>query len=120
MTRTANELATESLRLLGLLEAQENASAEDAAHIIRVYRDKLAEWQFRDIAYWIEDEIPNECFSYVCRMIAEEIAPSFGKSAPMEMDENGSSVSMGVKGLRGIRRIIQRERSGLPTVGSFF
>ncbi len=120
MARTIEDLATEAMRLLGLLEAQEEASAEDRAHLERVYRDKFEEWQFRELAWWPVAEIPSMAFQHVARMIAEEIAVSYGRSPPQEQDENGDVVSMGVKGLRGLRRLIAREKTGYPVVGTYF
>lgn len=120
MARTTEDLATEAMRLLGLLEAQEEASAEDRAHIERSYRARHAEWVFREIAWWPVEEIPDMAFQHVARMIAEEIAVSYGRSPPQEQDENGDVVSMGVKGLRGIRRLIARDRTGVPVVGTYF
>lgn len=120
MTHSKQDLATEAMRLLGLLEAQEVASTEDAAHIVRAYDNKFAEWQLRELAYWDAASIPPEVFQHVARMIADEVATAFGTAAPMEIDENGDQVSMGVKGLRGLRRIIARDRSGLAAVGVYF
>lgn len=119
-TRTTQELATETMRMLGLLEAQEEASSEDAAHITRAYEDKLAELQFREIAYWTSTAIPKLIFRPVARIIAAEVASSFGKAVPVESDENGAPIPMGTKGLKDLRRIISREATGLPTVGQYF
>lgn len=120
MARTTQDLATEAMRLLGLLEAQEEASAEDRAHISRVYADKYEEWVFRDLAWWPVDEIDNKAFQHVARIIADEVAPSFGRSAPQEQDENGDVVSMGVKGLRGIRRLAASDRTGMPIRADYY
>ena len=122
-THTVQDLATETLRFLGKLEAQEEAAAEDYAHIARVYRGKLAEWQMEDVglAYWIEEEIPDEAFHYVYRLIAQDVASAYGTVPPTEMDDNGQMITCGLKGLRGLKRIMARAPSGLPvtTFASF-
>lgn len=120
MTRTTQELATETMRLLGLLEAQEEASSEDAAHITRAYEDKFIELQHREIAYWTSTAIPKLVFRSVARIIAEEVASSFGKEVPTEFVDGGRAVSMGEKGMHDLKRIVSRERSGLPTVAQYF
>src|SRR4030067_970364 len=99
-TYTNQDLATEAMRRLGVLEAQEEAAAEDAAHIIRKYENKFTEWQLREMAYWAVDAIPAEVFEYVARLIGAEIASSFGTPIPVETDENGDQVSMATIGLR--------------------
>jgi hypothetical protein len=119
-TRTQQDLAQRVMELLGLLEAQEEVSTEDAALIRRIYENRFEEWFFRDIAYWQIDVIPALAFESLAEMMAQEAAQSFGRSVPIVMDENGAQVAIGVKGLRGMRRIIQVERSGLPTVGTYF
>jgi len=119
-TRTIEDLATETMRMLGLLEAQEEASTEDAAHISRAYEDKFTEWFLREIAYWPVEAIPTEVFRAVARLMADEVAASFGAKAPTEMDENGQTISMGVKGMRTLNRVNTRRRSGLPTAATFF
>lgn len=108
------------MELLGLLDAQEDVSAEDYALIANAYADKYQELFFRDIAYWPVDEIDNKVFLAVSRIMAEEVASAFSRPAPTEFSEAGQPVSMGTKGLMDLRRIIARDRSGLPTPGVFF
>lgn len=122
MSLTVQDLATQVMFLLGKNDAQEGVSAEDYADIRRVYQYKLAEWQMPDIdlAYWIEGEIPEEAMLSVARVIAQEVAPAFGMQAPTEMDDNMQPISMGLKGLRGLKRLTVRQASGLPTPGYFF
>lgn len=120
MPRTKQDLATEAMRRLALLEAQEEAAAEDAADIIRIYEQKMEEWRFRDLAWWPDDAIPDMAFGYVADQIAEIIASHFGAASPQVQDETGDAVSIGTRGLRGIRRLKARERSGLSTKGVFF
>ncbi len=120
MARTVQDLATRSMKLLGLLEASEEAASEDFGDIQRVYVNRFADLGYRQMTYWPLEEIPEEAFEYVARIIADEIAPTYGKSAPIEIDENGSQVSMGVRGIRGLRRLMSKEKSGLPVAATFF
>jgi hypothetical protein len=119
-TKTIQDLALRAMEILGLQEAQEEVSVEDFALISRVYENRYVEWNFRDLAYWPVDAIPQLAFESLAEMMAQEISPSFGKQPPIVMDENGQQVAVGVKGLRGLRRIVQIEKSNLPTVGVFF
>lgn len=114
MTRSIQDLATETMSRLGLLEAQETASSEDSALISARYQDKFEEWTFREFAWWPVDEIPNMAFGMIADMMAEEVAPHFGKQAPVVADDGGDPVSIGERGRRGIRRLIQREKSNMP------
>lgn len=120
LTRTTQDLAQRVMEILGLLEAQESVTAEDAALIKRVYEGRHAEWAFRNLAYWQIDEIPVLAFESLAGMMAGEVAPSFSAQQPIVMDENGQQIGVSVKGLRDLRRIVQVEMSGLPTVGVFY
>lgn len=120
MSRSIQDLATAAMRRLGLLEAQENVSAEDFALISDVYTSKLEEWTFREMAWWRANEIPDMAFHYVADMIADIIATDFGRPAPVVNDEGGDQVSIGERGRRGIKRLAMQERSGLPTQALYF
>jgi hypothetical protein len=123
MPRTLTELATETMRMPGWLSAQEEADSQDAAHILRNYASLYAEWTIpgKEKAYWPYDQIPDEVFYHICRILADLVGPSFGDPAPVEIDiVSGDKVSMGVKGMRGLTRILTRERSGVPITGTWY
>jgi hypothetical protein len=121
MAHTTQDLATEVMRLPGWIDATETPDAEDAAHIVRIYTDFYAEWTLRKIAYWPLTTIPDEVFQHVVRVIADAVTPSFGDDPMFEIDpESGVQVSMGVRGWKGLKRVTQRDESGLPTMGTFF
>ena len=120
MARTTQDLSKKVMELLGLLDAQEDVSAEDHALIAGAYSDKFQELFFRDIAYWPADEIDNKAFLPMARIMAAEVASAFSRPVPTEFSEAGQPIDMGTKGLTDLRRIIARERSGLPTPGIFF
>ena len=121
MSYTTEDLATWVMRLPGWLEAEETPDSADAAMITSVYSGYYAEWQIREIAYWPQATIPDEVFWHIVRIIADVVAPSFGDVSPQEVDiENGTPVSMGVKGWRGLNRVKTVEPSGLSAEGTFF
>ncbi len=120
MTATLQDLAGQVMFMLGKNDAQTEVSAEDYAAITRVYGFKLAELQHKDMAYWADGEIPAEALLPVARIIAQEVAPAFGTVAPQEQDDNGAPITMGLKGLRDLKRLMARDPSGLPTPGIFF
>ncbi len=120
MSRTPHDLATRVLKLLGLLDAQEEASAEDAADIIRTYEEKWSEFSARELVYWPRDVIPDEAFQHIARIVADDMATTFGRAAPVENDESGRQTTMGAKGMMGLRRLIERQATGLPTVADYF
>jgi hypothetical protein len=108
------------MRLLRLLEPQEEAAIEDAADIVATYEARHAEWLVREMAYWSVDAIPDVVFLPVARIIAADIASSFGAEVPMEIDENGAPVSMGVKGMRDLKRITSSGPTGVATQAVYF
>ncbi len=120
MARTTQDLSKKVMELLGLSEAQEDPSAEDHGTIVAAYESKFDELFFRDLAYWPIDEIDNKAFLAMARIMAAEVASAFARAIPMEFGEGGQPVDMGTKGLMDLRRIVARERSGLPTPGTFF
>lgn len=120
MSRTKTELAKEVLTLLGLIDAQEEPSSEDAALIKRAYDDKYEELKLLDLAYWSKASIPNPVFRAIARIVAEDIAPAYGKQVPTEFDDSGRPVSMGTKGLFDLKRVVAREATGVPTQAVYF
>ena len=118
--RTRQDLAKRALQKLRKLEAQEEVAAEDFAILDDVYANKFDELTSRDLTYWPVDEIPSEAFEDMARIIADEVSADFGVPTPIEMDENGAQVSMGVRGIRGLRRIMQTQKSGLPAQALYF
>ncbi len=120
MAKTPQDLATRALHILRKLEAQEEASTEDAADVVDLYSRKHAEWTFEELAWWPLAEIPDMAFDHVAKIIAQEVAPEFGAAVPTEMDRNGDVISIGVAGYRGLKRLIARERTGTPVQAQCF
>jgi len=120
MARTKSDLATEVMRLLGLLDANESPSSNDSTLIENAYDDKWEELRLHERVYWDKGSIPNEVFRAMARIVAEDVAPIFGVQAQPEFDEGGRPVSMGTKGLFDLKRVMAREASGVPTKTAFF
>jgi hypothetical protein len=120
MSRTKSDLAEEVMRLLGLLDANESPSTEDSSLIENAYDDKWEELRLHERIYWKKDEIPNEVFRAMARIVAEDVAPSFGVQTQPEFGEGGQQVSMGTKGLFDLKRVMAREASGVPTKATYF
>jgi len=121
MTRTTTELATEVMRLMNWIAQHETPDAADDAHIKRVYSDWFATAQTRDLVYWPEADIPNAAFLAIVRIVADLVGPAFGDPAPQEIDvETGSPVSMGKKGWNMLKRLTEREPSGLPSKAKYY
>ncbi len=120
MARTTQDLSKKVMELLGLGEAQEDPSAEDHGTIVAAYESKYEALFFRKIAYWPVDAIDDKAFLAMARIMAAEVASAFGKAIPMEFSEGGQPIDMGTNGLMDLRRIVARERSGLPTQAVYF
>lgn len=120
MAKTPQDLATRALHILRKLDAQEDAASEDAADIVSVYEDMHAKLTFREVVWWPVAEIPDMAFQDITKIVAQEIAPEFGAQVPTEMDENGDVISIGVAGMRGLRRLIAKDRTGMPVAAIYY
>lgn len=120
MTKTIQDLAQETMELLGVIAADEEPDTADFDKVDRSYRAKFAEWAIDDRVYWPVADIPDELIVHLSRIIADDIAIAYGRAAPVEMDENGQQVTCGLKGLRGLMRIMSRRPSGLPTPALYY
>jgi len=120
MSKTKSDLATEVLRLLGLLDANESPATADEDFITAAYDDKYEELRLNERVYWSKGSIPEAVFRSVARIVAEDVAPVYGVQAQPEFDEGGRQVSMGTKGLFDLKRVMARETSNVPTKAVYF
>ena len=121
MTKSVAELAADVLGTrLGYLDINKSPTAAQRARVESLYATKYAELSLMDKAYWPSAEIPDLVFGALSRIIAEEIAPGLGMAAPTEPDDDGQPVSMGTKGWRLLNRLLERERTGVPTQATYF
>jgi hypothetical protein len=121
--RSVHDLATAVMRRLAAIDQNEQPSAAERAQLVALYDDKYAELSSdgEDLVYWENsgdtdaEEIPNEVFGALTRIMAEEFAPTIGQAIPSEQEESGAPLSIGVKGMRMLRRHVARQASGVPT-----
>jgi hypothetical protein len=125
--RTAHQLATAVMRRLGAIDQNSEPTAAERAQIIALYHDKYAELKNDELVFWEnsedddEAEIPKEVFGALTRIMVEEFASTVGEPIPSEQLENGMGpVSIGVKGMHMLRRIVARRPSGVPTKAEYF
>lgn len=123
--KTKYELATDVMRQLALIDALHSPSAEDAAYIEGQYDDKYAELQDKGLAYWpntgrVVEEIPHAVFAALSNIMADMVAPAYGVDLAPVMLEDRRQVSVGVAGMRDLRRHIAKQPSGEPTKAVYF
>ena len=115
MARTRSELVISVLREMGVLDASEEASAEDASHVKDVYDDKLEHWIDEEIAYWTSDEIPNALFIAIRDIMINEVSGTFGQPVPLETKQ-AREIAL----TSWLRRHAARHRTGLPVAAEYF
>lgn len=119
MTKTIQDLAKETMEILGDNPDEETDTA-DFDKVDRSYRALYAGWALDERTYWPVADIPDELIVHIARIVADDIAIAFNRSAPVEMDENGQQVTCGVKGWRGLKRIMSMRPSGLPVPAIYY
>lgn len=119
-TRTTTDLSFSVMRRLGLIDLNKDPKPNERAYITQLYEEKLAELIPEERVYWDDEEIPLAVFNAMVRILAEELAPTFGAPVPVEMDESGNQVSIGIHGRRMLERHMARPASGVPTKASYF
>jgi hypothetical protein len=125
MARTKADLATEALRLLREIGADESPSAADGSEAENAYDDLRSELIDKGLAYWPSTtrttaEIPAVVFRPVAMILAARLAPKYGKPEPVVADDDGKQVPMVAKGFRDLRRHLAKPASGLPTPATYF
>lgn len=120
-TSSIAELAKDvcSVRL-GVTDIMKEPTAKLRGRVERLYNQKHAELSLKDKAYWPLNEIPEIMVGALSRIIAEEMCPGLGLQIPTEPDENGTTVSMGTKGWRMLRRLLAEARTGAETRSEYF
>lgn len=109
MAKTKIELVTATLRKLGILDARSTPNAEDADYVTTEYEAMYAFLQNDNRAYWPEDAIPLSIFQPMVRLIANEVAPAFGRGMSLPDQEAARELL-----LKQIIKHVARPASGLP------
>ncbi len=121
MTKNVAELAADVWGIrLGLIDINKTPTAAQKARVQSLYDQKFAELTIQDKVYWPSAEIPDLVFGALARIIAEEMCGGLGMAIPTEPDDDGQPVSIGTKGWRLFHRVIARERTGNPTMATYF
>lgn len=118
--KTPAELATAVMRKLGQIDMTKEPTALEQAGIIDIYYDKFEELSHEDLVYWPVAEIPREAFGAIVRIVGAEFATVLGGEIPTEQSESGNAVSLGVNGMRMLRRLMARDATGLPIKANYF
>lgn len=123
--KTKAQLATDVLRKLGVLDALETASAQDAALVEGRYDVKLFELRDMGLAYWpntgrLVEEIPDAVHLALVSIMADEVASEFGIPLATETDHHGRPVSRATKGMRALRVHMAKPASGEPTRAIYY
>lgn len=120
MAYTKEQLATATLRQMGLVPVGDSPAPENASFVKDVYDQKLAEWRDRGLVYWpnTDDstaEIPVAVFQPLVMLLANWVGPSFGKAAALE-----EQVAREEMLLKPLRRHVARAPTGLPLRVEYF
>lgn len=95
---TNSDLITGALRLLGVLNEVQTASAEQGAHGLEALNQVMAEWESDgiDIQYYEQNDItqetpiPMNARAAVKYFLAFALAPEYGRAVTPEMRETGA------------------------------
>ncbi len=83
--RTTAELATEVLRALTVLAADETIAATDETYVTGVYNDLWDELAGQNLAYWDKTAIPKVVFLAVKDLVALHVMGAYGQ--PMSVED---------------------------------
>lgn len=111
-TKTLQELETEAFAILTGMDPNSSPAAEDLA-VIETYVDPLLSQLAADQIVYIadSDEIPNEYFLPVARLLANVCGPRFGSAMNQDAKEADE---------RTLRRLVASQPTYEPMEGHYF
>lgn len=114
MARTKTDLITAVATKLRISGLGDTPAAEEAAIIRQAYDDKLEQWREMGLVYWTNtdnatQEIPNIVFPMMVMLVANWVAPDFGKGSATD------AITMEEALLIPLRRHMAKPPSGEPT-----
>lgn len=117
---TKAQLYTDAFTSIGVLAANENPTADEAAYAERRYDLKLEEWRDMGLVYWPNTgrstaEIPMVVAPVLTELLANEIMGAFGLQQTAE-DKSAREALL----LKRLRRIMAKKASGEPTRADYF
>ncbi len=87
LTRTTTELATEVLRSLAILAADETIASADETYITGVYNDLWDDLEGDNLAYWDKTAVPKVVFLVVRDLVALHVMSAYGQPIAVEDKE---------------------------------
>lgn len=111
MARTQAELHKATLQHLGILDAVEIVSAEDAKLLEERYDDLVEDWRDDGLVYWPKEAIPGPVFPWLVMLLGNYVSPSFGLQFSPDVEAYGR---------RQLRRIVSKRPSGEPVKSDYF
>ncbi|MGE3284163.1 MAG: hypothetical protein AB7O13_24730 [Alphaproteobacteria bacterium] len=117
MSRSVTELATDVLRYLNIIDAEEDPDATDTDFVSEAYTNKFAELssEGRKYTYWKSTEIPEAVFLTVRDLVALEVMAAYGE--PISPSDKAAQEEVILKKLR---RHVKTPSSGLPNRAEYF
>lgn len=115
--QTKADLSSDTLRQMGVLNATEDPTAEDAAFVERTYDTKLSEWRRRGFVWWTNTnrdaaEIPDEVFASLVDLLENEVGSTYGMSGAKN---NVEKRAIEQELLKSLRRLNYKPPSGEQT-----
>jgi hypothetical protein len=115
MTKSKTELVTATLRKIGVLDAHSTPSAADLDYVSSEYEAMHAFLEGEERAYWPVDEIPLVVFQTMVRIMANEVAPAFGRGATLPEQESIREIL-----LKQLIKHVARPASGAPSRARYY
>jgi hypothetical protein len=110
MTKTTQQLATRVLERLRVIAGGDTPSNADAETVKNAYSGFFKELDAQDIAWWDEDEVPDEAFEALADFVAGRLAPDFGQARP-DLEQSG---------MARLRILSAAVCDNLPVTSSYF
>jgi hypothetical protein len=109
---TESDLAALALKKLGVIGAQEEPSADDAAEAVASYERYFAELDERALATWSVETPPSWAGEGLANVLAARLRPMFTPDKYDEREEDAAE--------RGLLRTIMRGKTNVVTEGEYF
>ena len=103
-----------------MLDALDAATAEDTQLVVQRYAELLEELRDKGLVYWDANAIPLLVFSAVTKIMIGRVCLAFQEPEPSMQDDDGATVSVSLKGLKDLRRHMQKRVSGEPVQTDYY
>ncbi len=109
---TESDLATLTLKKLGVVGAADTPDAADSEDVVTAYEQYYAELDERTLANWTMAVIPARCADGLAKVLAARLRPQFGAGVYSEAEF--------VTAERGLLRVIARDVTDYVEGGDYF